>query len=148
MEDIDNGFKRIKKELQKLETLKLIIYIDDKATYENGTKVDFIAMLMEYGSDEFEVPYPSRPFWSSTFDSYYERYSKRFEKLVDGILAGETTAEQVLANLGRYVVRTIRDMIMQGTYAPLAESTAKAKGSTQPLIDTKLLYKSVKYKIE
>lgn len=148
MEDVDNGFKNIKKELEKLQKSKLIIYIDDKASYENGTKVDFVAMLMEYGSDEFEVNYPARPFWRSTFDSNYERYSKRFEKLLNKIIAGEYTAEKTLSELGRFVVRTVREMIMEGTYAPLAESTIRAKGSSQPLIDTKLLYRSVKYKIE
>ncbi len=47
MQDIDNGYKKIKEELEKLDKLKLIIYIDDKATYPGGIKVDFIAMLME-----------------------------------------------------------------------------------------------------
>ena len=57
MQDIDNGYKKIKEELEKLDKLKLIIYIDDKATYPGGIKVDFIAMLMEYGSDDFDVPF-------------------------------------------------------------------------------------------
>ena len=118
MQDIDNGYKKIKEELEKLDKLKLIIYIDDKATYPGGIKVDFIAMLMEYGSDDFDVPFPARPFFRSTFDAHYDDISK------------------------------VREMILNGTYAALAESTVKAKGSDKPLYDTGALVRSVKYKIE
>ena len=48
MQDIDNGYKKIKEELEKLDKLKLIIYIDDKETYHGGIKVDFISMVIEY----------------------------------------------------------------------------------------------------
>lgn len=148
MQDIDQGFNRIKKELEKLNSSKLIIYIDDKAEYEDGTKVDFVAMLMEYGSEEFEVSYPSRPFWASTFDANYNNYYNRFERSVEKLIEGNYTAHQVLEDLGRYVVRTVREMIRNGDYAPLADSTIKAKGSDKPLMDTKLLYRSIKYKIQ
>ena len=83
MQDIDNGYKKIKEELEKLDKLKLIIYIDDKATYPGGIKVDFIAMLMEYGSDDFDVPFPARPFFRSTFDAHYDDISNLMERCID-----------------------------------------------------------------
>lgn len=148
MQDIDNGYKKIKEELEKLDKLKLIIYIDDKATYPDGIKVDFIAMLMEYGSDDFDVPFPARPFFRSTFDAHYDDISNLMERCIDKIVDGKMTAHKAFETVGKDVVKKVREMILNGTYAALAESTVKAKGSDKPLYDTGALVRSVKYKIE
>ena len=143
MQDIDNGYKKIKEELEKLDKLKLIIYIDDKATYPGGIKVDFIAMLMEYGSDDFDVP-----FFRSTLDAHYDDISNLMERCIDKIVDGKMAAHKAFETVGKDVVKKVREMILNGTYAALAESTVKAKGSDKPLYDTGALVRSVKYKIE
>ena len=148
MQDIDNGYKKIKEELEKLDKLKLIIYIDDKATYPGGIKVDFIAMLMEYGNENFDVPFPARPFFRSTFDAHYDNISNLMERCVDKIADGKMTAHKAFETVGKDVVKKVREMILNGTYVALAESTVKAKGSDKPLYDTGTLVRSVKYKIE
>lgn len=149
MRDEDLGYKRIKKELEELGKLKLIIYIDNQKTYEKtGVAVDYIAMIMEYGSEEFNVSFPSRPFFRSTFDAHYEHFAKKLEIGVGNIISGKSTAHKVLEDVGRYAVRKVREMIDNGNFAAIDEKTAKRKNSTKPLIDTKLLYRSIKYKIE
>ncbi|MDY4010784.1 MAG: hypothetical protein SOY60_03855 [Fusobacterium gastrosuis] len=89
MTDIDKGFEKIKKELETLNSSKLYTYIDDKATYSDNEdeatdseniKVEFIAMLMEYGSEEFKVHFPARPFFSSTFEAHKEHFTALYEK--------------------------------------------------------------------
>lgn len=157
MQDTDNGYKKIQDELEKLDKLKLIIYIDDEKEYErinkkNGEKhkikVDVVAMLMEYGSDAFDVPFPARPFFRSTFDAHYDDISNLMERCIDKIVDGKMTAHKAFETVGKDVVKKVREMILNGTYAALAESTVKAKGSDKPLYDTGALVRSVKYKIE
>ena len=55
---------------------------------------------------------------------------------------------RLFETVGKDVVKKVREMILNGTYAALAESTVKAKGSDKPLYDTGALVRSVKYKIE
>ena len=149
MKDEDFGYKRIVKELEELGKLKLIIYIDDKKSYEKtGASVDYIAMIMEYGSEEFNVSFPARPFFRPTFDAHYEHFAKKIEIGMGNIISGNSTARKVLQDVGRYAVRKVREMIDNGNFAAIDEKTAKRKNSTKPLIDTKLLYRSIKYKIE
>lgn len=149
MKDEDFGYKRIKKELEELGKLKLIVYIDDKKSYEKtGASVDYIAMIMEYGSEEFNVSFPARPFFRHTFDAHYEHFAKKIEIGIGNILSGNSTARKVLQDIGRYAVKKVRETINNGNFAAIDEKTAKRKKSNKPLIDTKLLYRSIKYKIE
>lgn len=149
MKDEDFGYRRIKKELEELEKLKLIIYIDDKKSYEKtGASVGYIAMIMEYGSEEFNVSFPARPFFRSTFDAHYEHFAKKIEIGIGNILSGNSTARKVLQDVGRYAVKKVRETINNGKFPELDEKTIKRKKSKKPLIDTKLLYRSIKYKIE
>lgn len=148
MTDIDKGFEKIKKELETLNNSKLYIYINDKATYENGIKVDFIAMLMEYGSEEFEVHFPARPFFSSTFEAHLVHFTALYEKNIAKVIEGKMTANALLHSLGKDVVKKVREMIESGSYAPLSPATIKKKGHNKPLFDTGTLLRSVKYKIE
>jgi hypothetical protein fuD12_05968 len=103
---------------------------------------------MEYGSDAFDVPFPTRPFFRSTFDAHYDEIKNLMEECIDKIVAGKMTAHRAYETVGKDVVKKVREMILNGTYAALAESTVKAKGSDKPLYDTGELVKSVKYKIE
>lgn len=149
MKDEDFGYKRIVKELEELGKLKLIIYIDDKKSYEKtGASVDYIAMIMEYGSEEFNVSFPARPFFRPTFDAHYEHFAKKIEIGIGNIISGNSTARKVLQDVGRYAVKKVRETINNGKFPELDEKTIKRKKSKKPLIDTKLLYRSVKYKIE
>jgi hypothetical protein len=141
-------YDKIISELKKLINSKLIIMIDPSATYEDGTKVEDVGMWMEFGWDEFNVHYPSRPFWRSAFDSNLNNIQKRFEHELNKVLNGKTSSDLALERLGKYVVTKIKEMIMKGSYEPLTSSTIANKGSSQPLIDTGKLLKSIMYKIE
>lgn len=148
MKDNKDEWDRIIKGLEILKNRKLIICIDDKKTYPNGQKVETVAMWLEYGKDEFNVHYPARPFFRSTFDVNIEKINRVFANQVGLLLDGKVTADEVLHRVGKYVVNRVKNMILNGTYAELAPSTILEKGSDKPLIDTKLLYNSVIYKVE
>ncbi|AYV94647.1 hypothetical protein [Fusobacterium necrophorum] len=149
MKDEDLGWKKIVKELEELQELRLIIYIDDKKTYEKtGLAVDYVAMLMEYGSDEFRVSFPSRPFFRDTFQYHKEHFALMLEQGINDIVGGKTTAKKVLQKIGKYAVTKVQDTIHNGKFPPIAENTAKRKESDSPLIDESILISSIKYRIE
>lgn len=147
-EFIDKGYERVKKNLENLEQMKLYIFIDDKATYRNGEKVEVIASIMEYGQEEYDVHIPARPFWRSTFTGRKKSIKKRFEKNVFQIVNGNMSARQCLEDLGEYCVQLVKDTIIRGRFEPLSPVTIRAKGSDIILIDTKKLINSIKYEIE
>ncbi len=146
--DEDLGFERIKNELEKLPRMKVIIDIDPNKIYDNGEKVEKVAVWMEFGNEEFNVKYPSRPFWRSTFDAHVDKIKRIYDKRVDMILAGTGTAEGLGHEIGKYTVERVMQQIREGQYAPLAESTVKQKGHETPLIDTENLLGSIRYRIE
>ena len=80
--------------------------------------------------------------------THYDDISNLMEKCIDKIADGKMTAHKAFETVGKDVVKKVREMILNGTYAALAESTVKAKGSDKPLYDTGTLIRSVKYKIE
>lgn len=146
--DEDFGFKKIKEELEKLGKMKVIVEIDPDKTYSTGEKVEKVAVWIEFGADEFNVNYPARPFFRTGFDANVERLKKLYEKRVDLIIAGNGTAEGLGDELGKYMVQKIKEVIENGEFAALAESTIKRKGSDKPLVDTKALLTSIRYRIE
>ncbi len=148
VKDEDLGFTRILKEVDWLNNHRLIVRINPKEKYENGLNVDDVAVWMEYGWDEFDVNYPSRPFFRSAIDANLDTIKKLFEKEFSLVMDGKKTGEQIYDSVGKFTVARIKEMILKGNFAPLAESTINQKGSSQPLIDTKKLYKSIEYVIE
>lgn len=148
MNDNREEWDRIIKGLELLKTRKLVICIDEGKSYPNGKKVETVAMWMEYGKDEFNVHYPARPFFRSTFDVNVEKINKIFAAQVRRLIEGRCTADEVLHKVGKYVVNKVKDMILRGSYEALSPRTVKKKGSDKPLIDTKLLYDSIIYKVE
>ena len=146
--DEDFGFNKIKEELEKLGNMKVIVEIDPDKVYSTGEKVEKVAVWMEYGADEFNVNYPARPFFRAGFDANIEKLKKLYEKRVDLIIVGNGTAEALGHELGKYMVQKIKEVIENGEFAELAESTVKRKGSDKPLVDTKALLTSIRYRIE
>lgn len=147
--DDDLGFKKIKKELEKLTRLKVIIDIDPEKYYKDtNIKAEDVEVWMEFGNEKFNVKYPSRPFWRTAFDVNVNKVQKLYEKRIDMIIAGTGTAEGLGHEIGKYMVNKIKATIRNGQFAELAESTKKRKKSDKPLIDTKILYKSIRYRIE
>lgn len=146
--DEDFGFNKIKEELEKLGRMKVIVEIDPDKTYSTGEKVEKVAVWMEFGADEFDVNYPARPFFRVAFDTNIEKLKKLYKKRVDLIMVGSGTAEALGHELGKYMVQKIKAVIETGEFAALAESTIKRKGSDKPLIDTKALLTSIRYRIE
>ena len=145
-------FAQIEKQLNLLAKWKLVVQFNEDNTEANGVKVELIAMWLEYGSESFNVHYPARPFWRSAIDSNIQRIMNRFKFNANQVALGKMEARKCFDDIGKQVVEYIKKSIEQGSYAPLAESTIKArqkKGSgTKPLIDTRTMLNSLEYVVK
>ena len=67
---------------------------------------------------------------------------------MSGIVNSGGSAEQALQQLGAMAKGLVQDEIVNGDFAPNAESTIQKKGSEQPLIDTGTMRQSVNFVIK
>ena len=139
--------KDVIKNLKKLKNYKLTVgWFDSK--YENGTPVQQVAMIQEFGSPEKNIP--PRPFMRVAKMEHEKEWKEQMAKSMKGVHKGRKTEKQALDELGETVVKDIRQAIMDVYFPPLKDPTLKArrrKGnySEKPLIDTQKMFDSLKY---
>ena len=139
--------KDVIKNLKKLKNYKLTVGWFD-AQYEDGTPVQQVAMIQEFGSPEKGIP--PRPFMRVAKMEHAKDWKEQMAKSMRGVHKGRKTEEQALDDLGDTIVKDVRQAIMDVYFPPLKEATLKArrrKGnySEKPLIDTKKMFDSLKY---
>lgn len=135
--------KRYFKELQKLADLEVQVGFQEGQKYEDGTSLAEVAAYNEFGSSDT----PERPFMKQSFENHENELQAACD-LVNQTLAAGGSAEQALDKLGVSVKGLVQEEIVDGGFAPNAESTIKKKGSEQPLIDTGYMRQSVNYVIK
>lgn len=150
IQDIDHGFTRLMKRMKKAakesggaevgvfgNSERLVRSIADKAT---GNV--FLAAIHEFGSPERGIP--ERSFLRSTADANQFKYLELLKKGHERVLEGQMDTKRALGLVGEIGVADVKARITsQQGFAPLAESTIKAKGSSKALIDTGQLLNSV-----
>ncbi len=140
--------KKFYAELEKLKQNEVFIGYQAghaKHTDEDGNTADMaeIAMFNELGTSTS----PPRPFLRMTVDENKDKINQFVETQTKRIAQG-ASAEQCMKQMGAFGVSLVQEKIGNGTFAPNAESTIKAKGSDKPLIDTGQLRQSVHYVIK
>lgn len=140
--------KKFYAELEKLKRNEVFIGYQAghaKHTDEDGNTADMaeIAMFNELGTSTS----PPRPFLRMTVDENKDKINQFVETQTKRIAQG-ASAEQCMKQMGAFGVSLVQEKIGNGTFAPNAESTIKAKGSDKPLIDTGQLRQSVHYVIK
>lgn len=140
--------KKFYAELEKLKQNEVFIGYQAghaKHTDEDGNTADMaeIAMFNELGTSTS----PPRPFLRMTVDENKDKINQFVETQTKRIAQG-ASAEQCMKQMGAFGVSLVQEKIGNGTFAPNAESTIKAKGSNKPLIDTGQLRQSVHYVIK
>ena len=112
------------------------------AKYDDGTPVAAVAAWNEYGTSN---GIPERPFFRNAL-----RTSKELllDIMVDNIDPRTLTLDRVTAGkLGAALVGEIQRSITTLRQPPNAPSTQKAKGSSNPLIDTGFMRQSVTWRV-
>lgn len=141
--DLTPEGKKYLAELEKLANLEVCVgFQAGEAIYddEDSTDVVDVAAFNEFGSSDT----PARPFMKQSFENNENILKKACEE-VNSTLSKGGTAQQALNKLGVLCKGLVQNEIVEGGFAPNAESTIKQKGSAQPLIDSGLMRESVNY---
>lgn len=151
-DNLSKKANEIQKQLELLAKYRLIVKFNEEALEENGVKVEKVAVWMEYGKDSFNVHYPARPFWRGALDGNIDRIKRRFINNAKQVSIGKMEARKCFEDIGKQVVSMIQKSILEGEYAPLADSTARKREKEgkgiQPLIDTRTMLESVEYEVK
>jgi hypothetical protein len=90
---------------------------------------------------------PERSFIRAWFDQAEPQLREEFAKLLQEVLKGTKTKEQVLELVGLRGQGAIQARIAAGIDPPNAPSTIERKGSSKPLIDTGQLRSSISFAV-
>jgi len=130
---------------RNLKSKQLKVGFMEGATYPDGQPVTAIASLQEYGN----LKIPPRPFFRSAIANKEEEWKKT---LTEGMKSGDAV-DDVLAITGEIIKGDIVESIASLYYPTLAQHTierrrARGNYSTKPLVDTKVLIRSVDMRVE
>lgn len=144
VQDIDRGWKHIKKELAKMDDAYVKVGIQTDAEVIEGVHMAGIGAFNEFGTSRA----PERSFLRSTIDEKREVYFRILANEMNKIFAGTRTAAESLGLLGQKATSDIQKKITDLKDPPNAPSTVRAKGSSNPLIDTGRMRASIRYQVE
>jgi len=91
---------------------------------------------------------PSRPFLLNAMRKNKKKYRTAMRTSAGKILRGETSVGTVVRKLGVLAQGDIQDEITTLRTPKNADATVKAKGSSNPLIDTGEMRQAVTYKVD
>lgn len=114
-----------------------------EAAEDDGTDICDIVAWNELGTEHI----PSRPFLRKSVDENEGKINQFLQAEVRSLASGKT-AETLLNEIGTFQKSLVQEKIMEGSFAPNAESTIRRKGSSKPLIDTGRMRQSVNYVIK
>lgn len=126
-------------DLTKLITCELYVGFFATATYPDGKPVAMVAHEHEYG-----IGVPRRPFFSK---GVYSNEDKIIRLMKQDLAATNDTAH-AFKMAGQLFQQAVQESITKLRTPPNSEATIEAKGSSNPLIDTGLMRRSVKWQIE
>lgn len=119
---------------------KLEIGFFETARYPNGVFVAQVARYNEFGT----LNIPMRPF----FRNAIQKNIKKWYATLQNAINQNATPNKALSIVGEVARADIIQSITDLRTPPNAESTIKQKKSTNPLIDTGLMRRSVTYKVK
>ena len=136
----ENRIPDLLNELEYLATHFVEIGIFSGSDREDDTPMLMIAFVHEFGIHE-------RSYLRAGFDANLDKIQREFELLLSQVLELKITGKSALDLIGASVTTKIQDFLVELKEPPLAESTIRAKGSSNPLIDTGQLMNSITWKI-
>jgi hypothetical protein len=123
---------------------------DDAGIHHEASKdgkvktVAEVAFWNEFGTDDGHIP--ERSFMRSTMDRNMFRYQGMLKKYAIRIYEGRMTIDESLDQLGRIIAADMRKAVRDFHDPRNADSTIKAKGFDDPLIETRQLMRSITHK--
>lgn len=129
---------KLKNTIKDVKKVKIEAGFIDGAKYPDGTPVATVAMQNNLGTANI----PARPFFTIAINKNKKKWIKLLKNGIiqgKGLKAAKLVGEQMRVD----IVKTITDL----DTPPNAPYTIAKKGSSNPLVDTSTLRKSVTYKI-
>lgn len=149
--EITGDFSKLEKLLKSLDAdLSVDIGVFATAKAPDGTQVAEYGAANEFGSVSVPNRPPKRSFIRMPLEAKQEDIASYVEKRAEKHLEdGDVKAIfEDIGIAGESKIQEAFDSRGFGTWAPDAEPTTAAKGSSAPLIDTGLLRKSVTHRIK
>ena len=119
---------------------RLEIGFFETARYPNGTFVAQVARYNEFGT----LNIPMRPFFRNAINKNIKKWYATLQNAINQ----KATPSKPLSIVGEVARADIIQSKTDLRTPPKAESTIKQKKSTNPLIDTGLMRRSVTYKVK
>ena len=119
---------------------KLEIGFFESAKYPSGEYVAQVARYNEFGT----LNIPMRPFFRNAINKNIKKWYATLQNAINQ----NATPSKALSIVGEVARADIIQSITDLRTTPNAESTIKQKKSTNPLIDTGLMRRSVTYKVK
>lgn len=154
--DRDLGWARLKTEMARADGSHVNVGILSDSgmakirTPEGGIEeadvtLPQVAFWQEYGTRR---GVPERPFIRNTHDKNKDKYARAMKRQLKMIAAGTMTMKQALGRLGEKAAADVKKEMRNLRTPPNAPATIAAKGSSNPLIDTGTLLRSVNYEVK
>ena len=135
--------KELKNALKKSNVKGMDIGFLSSAKYSNGTQVAAVAYYNNFGTANI----PARPFFSKCVSENTNKWLFTLSDMLKKNRKNELNINQCLDMLGNIIVSDIQESITRLKEPPNKEKTIKEKHSSNPLIDTGLMRKSVTYRL-
>ena len=143
-EERDKGEKRIRKLLKTLDGSFVTVGVHDgTGSYPNGVLISQVAFWNEFGAGDI----PQRSFIRSAISENINEIKLLISDLQGKLLSGAVSIENALGKIGRRGQEDIKKKILTGPFIPNAPSTLKGKDGTKPLVDTRLLLRSINHEV-
>lgn len=131
------------RELQKMTEMEVRVGFQGDEKYEDGTSIAEVAAHNELGSSDT----PERPFMRQSFENHESELQVACDA-ANRLVSSGGSADQALQQIGVVAKGLVQEEIVNGDFAPNAESTIRKKGSEQPLIDTGTMRQSVNFVVK
>ena len=141
--DLTPEGKKYFRELKKMTDIEIQVGFQGDQKYEDGTSIAQVAAVNEFGASDI----PERPFMRQSFENHEGELQAACDA-AQRLVSSGGSAEQALQQIGVVAKGLVQDEIVNGGFAPNAESTIKKKGSEQPLIDTGTMRQSVNFVVK
>lgn len=132
---IDKGFDNYKDAFKGLDSKKVAVGLFAKVGDEVLTK----GIVNEFGAragKNGNTVIPERSFIRSTYNKNVKKVTRRFTQIAKSISNGSYNVDRKLKLIGLEQEAAVKQTIVDLRSPPNAPSTIKAKGSSNPLIDT------------
>ena len=133
----------LRKKLNEMHNKKVSVGYFSNSTYSDGTPVAYVASIMEFG----EMHTPARPTIRPSLEKNKAKYYDLINKAIVNSLNGSDFKTGLMI-VGKMGAEDIQAEIRNLQNPPLSIKTILKKGHSKPLMDTKVMFQSVTFKVD